>query len=653
MKETQYYYTVGLSLNGSWPQHSYSYSHSDKLSVGSVVVVPFGSSEKIGVVSSTVPKPEFNTKKINRVTGFSLPKPALELMHWLNTYYPGNPGIHTQAFLPSFLKNTSSEAPDASTGTLTQKSNTLKKLPKLTDSQKNAASSLLDNETSRYVLHGITGSGKTRLYIEHITSVLKKNKDVLLLYPEISLTKQLQSVLETYFDQENVHVYHSKLTKKKQRETWLKAHNTLGGNIFIGPRSALYLPYKELGLVIVDEAHDGAYKQDSGTRYSGIIVASALANQHKAQFVIGSATPPLQETQQLLSKGARLICVHKLASQANTEKTSFQIVDMSQKQQRSSHHLFSKKLISAIQNSLKNGKQTLLFLNKRGTARLLICEECGWHASCPRCDMPLTYHHDTFKQQCHVCGFAQKMSTSCPDCSSSITQKNLGIKAIEEDIMKMFPEAHIARFDSDNKKRDSFSERFEDIRSGKFNIIVGTQLITKGLDLPLLETVGVLQADSALLLPDYSSVERAFQQLTQVSGRVGRGHTKGHVILQTYQPENPLFGYVETQDWHTFYDEELRVRQSLHYPPFQYIAKVWIVKKSSAGAEKTIRQIKQHIPSSLNITITGPAPSFYEKSFGMYSWQIVLQSHSRKNLVQAVSLLPKDARYDLDPVSLL
>jgi primosomal protein N' (replication factor Y) len=267
--------------------------------------------------------------------------------------------------------------------------------------------------------------------------------------------------------------------------------------------------------------------------------------------------------------------------------------------------------------------------------------------------MPLTHHHDSFTLQCHVCGFRQKSIITCPKCNHALTLKSPGIKAIEQDITTLFPQAKIARFDSDNKKKDTFSENYELIKSGGVDIIIGTQLLTKGLDLPLLETVGILQADSALLLPDYTSEERTFQQLTQVSGRVGRGHTAGTVIFQTYQPSSYIFPFVSTQDWHGFYKQELEKRKHNNYPPYSYAMKIWVSKNSRETAMQASRKLVSSLSENKRLRVLGPAPSFYEKVAGKYSWQIIVISSSRPELAKITTELPNDFYFDLDPISFL
>jgi primosomal protein N' (replication factor Y) len=650
-KTLVYYYDVALALPAIWKNNIYTYCSDQKLIEGQIVYAPFGKSEKSGFILRMTEKPTYATKQISTETSYFLPAETQKFIDWITSYYPGTPGVLVQHFIPAAIKITPRKSDTkASTEDLQNMDNL-----KLTVEQEKALQELTGkNRTKTSILHGITGSGKTRVYCELIKKNMAQGKNSLLLYPEISLTSQLEETLSDYFGKGAVTVYHSKRTPAQQRKAWMNAHDNKSPSIVIGPRSALFMPHHNLGLIIVDEAHDSAYKQDSGVRYSALVAAGALAKQHDAQIIFASATPPLQETQQVLSKGGKLVCMHSLAKGETLGTKAFTIVDMTKKENHSkTTYLLSKQLIDSIGSSIANKKQSLLFLNKRGTARMLLCENCGWHAECPNCELPLTHHHDSFTLHCNLCGFKKNSHTSCLECKHSLTLKSPGIKAVEQDLLGLFPNARIARFDSDNKKSDSFSENYRDIKSGSADIILGTQLITKGLDLPLLETVGILQADSALMLPDYSSEERAFQQLTQVSGRVGRGHSLGRIVVQTYQKDSYMFDYVTKQDWHGFYEEELAKREKNGYPPYSYAIKIWVTKSSREAASKASSTFAVNLRKNTGLRVLGPAPSFYEKTSSKYSWQVIVMSPKRNKLVEITRELPKDFYFDLDPISLL
>lgn len=648
------YYEVTLALKGSWNSSTYTYSHDSELEMGRIVMSPFGPKKIIGFIVAEVEKPDFTTKPIATVLDFVLPNDVIKNHTWLQTYYPGAPGQTTQNYLPSFLEKLDiSESP-------IEKETKIVPLPKLTKTQEKAISNIRSAKTKSTVLHGVTGSGKTRVYMELAKEQLDKGKNVLILYPEISLTTQLKKTLTAHFGSARVHVYNSKRTPKEQRATWLASYTSRENNkpaIYIGPRSALFLPHSNLGLLVIDESHENSYKQDNGSRYSGLVLAAKMASSYEAKIIYGSATPPVSETWQLLSKGSQLVCMHETAMITDVTKTEMQLIDMTNKSHISqASYLLSKPLLNQMKKSLINNKQSLLFINRRGTAKLLSCENCGWHAECSHCDMPLTYHHDSHSMKCHVCGNTEKALSACPSCRHSLSQKTQGIKAIEAELLKLFPHANIARFDSDNKKAESLTERFSDVSSGEIDIVIGTQLVTKGLDLPKLETVGILQSDSALFLPDFTSEEKTFQQLVQVSGRVGRGHTldTSYVFFQSHSPKSAILSQVINRDWHSFYEKELIMRQKSFYPPYRYLLKIWFVKNTQKQAQNAAQKLSDSLrDQSLKIAILGPAPSFYEKNAGKYSWQLLIKSHSRQSLLSIIDTLPKDAVYDLDPASLL
>lgn len=653
MRESTNYYDVALALPANWDSNVFTYESRDSLKPGSIVKAPFGKTSKIGYVLSRTDMPARPTKVLQAIeNNLKLPTASLELVSWLQKNYPLLPGDHIQHVLPSFLSDVSSlsETTDNENGTHAVATMP----PDLTTEQKRAVRELrATNDTQ--ILHGITGSGKTRVYLELIREARKNGKNSLILYPEISLSGHVIDYLSEFMPPDSLNVYHSKQTLKQRQHTWLTAAKSKGGKVFAGPRSALFLPYSNLGLIVVDEAHDGSYKQDNGSRYNGLFVAAALARIHGAKLVLGSATPPLQETYFLEAKGIKMVCLHNLAmsSEIRDERT-INIVSMKESSNRSRVPLVSKPLLAAVENSLKNGRQSLLFINRRGTARAVLCESCGWNGECRRCDTQLVYHHDYFQLRCHLCGLRQTAPSSCPNCYGELRQKTPGVKALEQDLKKTFPDARIARFDSDNRKADSFHMRYADIKSGGADIIIGTQIITKGLDLPMLETVGVLQAESLLLLPDFSSRERAVQQLMQVSGRVGRGHAAGKVFIQTYNADSPVLREVSAQDWHGFYDDELKVREKTGFPPFKFSLKIWTLKKRESSSVEALEKMAELIKAiRRDIRLLGPAPSFHTKVLGRYSWQLIVLSSSRQALVDIVSELPKGFYFDLDPISFL
>ena len=334
-----------------------------------------------------------------------------------------------------------------------------------------------------------------------------------------------------------------------------------------------------------------------------------------------------------------------------------ELIDLKNRDNFSRSSYISDALIRSIKDSMSRGEQSLLYLNRRGTARVILCNNCGWQAVCPHCDLPLTYHHDVHSLQCHTCGFHQGTPTACPDCQNTeIVFKVVGTKAIEEEVKKLFPGARVMRFDTDNKTADRFEKHYDAIRSGEVDILVGTQLLAKGLDLPKLTTLGVVIADTSLTFPDYSSEERTYQLLNQVIGRVGRGHSeRERIIVQSYDPERAVIRAALSSDWDTFYQTEIDERRLFNFPPFVYVLKLACRMASSRAAELKTEQFMYAIQNlGLPLLVEGPSPSFHARIDGKYEWQLIVKSKQREALLRVIDELPNSGwTYDIDPINLL
>jgi primosomal protein N' (replication factor Y) len=408
---------------------------------------------------------------------------------------------------------------------------------------------------------------------------------------------------------------------------------------------------------VVDESHEPAYKQEQAPHYQAVRVASQLANLHKASLILGSATPAIGDYYIAERLKKPILRMTKSARGDIETNVDMQIIDLKDRDKFTRSQYLSDALIASVKKSMKRGEQSLLYLNRRGTARVILCNNCGWQAVCPHCDLPLTYHHDSYLLQCHTCGYHQKVPTSCPDCGNTeIVFKVVGTKAIEEEVAKLFPEAKVMRFDTDNKASERFEKHYEDIRKGNVDILVGTQLLAKGLDLPKLTTLGVVIADTSLTFPDYSSEERTYQLLNQVIGRVGRGHSaEERIVVQSYDPERAVIKSALASDWDTFYKAELAERELFAFPPFCYVLKLACRRASSKSAEAASEQFLYSIKDlGLPLSVDGPTPSFHTKIAGKYEWQILVKSKRREALLEVVSVLPKSGwTYDIDPTNLL
>ena len=472
--------------------------------------------------------------------------------------------------------------------------------------------------------------------------------------PEIGLTSQLATDFQKIFG-ERVVIIHSQLSESVRQKLWLTILKETEPLILIGPRSSLFSPVQKLGLVVVDEAHETSYKQDQSPYYHAAHVAAALTSFANAPLVLGSATPLVSDYFVAEQKQRPIIRMTQTATSTIQEQSRIKIVDLRDHSKFSKKPHISDELINAMQDTLARKEQVLLFLNRRGTARVILCENCGWQALCPHCDTPLVYHSDSHTVRCHSCDFKGRPPVSCPECKhAEIVFKSVGTKAIESEVKKLFPEARIQRFDTDNKKDERIEHHYEAVKSGDVDILIGTQTLAKGLDLPKLSLVGVVIADTSLFVPDFSSQERTYQLLSQVVGRVGRGHRKGLVVIQTYNPTSNLLQSVLNKDWDTFYATELDERKQFLFPPYCYILKLWCKRATQKGAEQAAAKLAQQLRRSHHkIIVEGPAPSFHEKNNNKYQWQLVIKARQRKELINVISDLPANWYHDIDPMNLL
>jgi primosomal protein N' (replication factor Y) len=647
-----FYYKV---LVGSAQYHgneALTYSSAADLALYSIVRVPLQKMSALGVVVEKVEKPKFATKDILETYGLPpLPAALPRLVEWLRQNYPAPLGTTTLSILPSQINpKLISEVPGLENPVEIHDTD----LPPLTSEQNDALEKI--NKTDTYILHGDTGTGKTRVYIELALKTIADGKSVIVLTPEISLTSQLAQSFKNVFN-ERVVVVHSGLTPKARQTVWLAILKSTEPLIVLGPRSALFSPVKSVGLIVVDESHEPAYKQEQAPHYQAVRVASTLANLHKATLILGSATPSITDYYIAQQKQKPILRMKQPARDIKNSEITTEIIDLKNRDNFTRSQYLSDALITAIKTSMSRSEQSLLYLNRRGTARVILCNNCGWQAVCPHCDLPLTYHHDVHTLQCHTCGFHESVLTSCPECGNTeIIFKVVGTKAIEEEVRKLFPEARVMRFDTDNKKAERFEQHYEAVRNGEVDILVGTQLLAKGLDLPKLTTLGVVIADTSLTFPDYSAEERTYQLLNQVIGRVGRGHSAHErIVVQSYDPTRPVITAALSSDWDLYYAAELAERQLFTFPPFCYVLKLSCRLASNKAAEAKTEQFMYSVQKlGLPLLIDGPTPSFHARIDGKYDWQLIVKSKQRSALLQVIDALPKSGwTYDIDPINLL
>ena len=645
-----YFYEVLVSSQQFHGKEPLTYQSNLELPAGSIVVVALRSTAVVGVVLKTVPLPTFKTKDIEKViTKALVPSQTLLLLEWLSLYYPAPLGILAQILLPSSLLRKR----DLAEATLPVAVSKPIALPKLIAEQVSAVKTMTTSPVQSYLLHGDTGSGKTRVYLEMALKSLSEGRSVLLLTPEIGLTPQLEARVREALAYPVI-VVHSQLTPAERRNVWLQVLQAEGPIVVIGPRSALFTPIKNLGLIVVDESHDQAYKQESAPYYHALRVAAQLAYIHKAKLILGSATPTIAEYALAQAKGMPIIRLVEKPAGTETDKR-IELVDLKNREKFGSHPHLSSLLLAEIQKALTAKQQVLILLNRRGTARLVLCQTCGWQALCPNCDLPLTYHADKHRLQCHTCGHIGQVPSSCPVChGTELIFKGIGTKSLTDELHKAFPDARIQRFDTDNLKSERLEQHFPAIAKGEVDILVGTQMLAKGLDLPNLTVVGVVVADTNLYFPDYTAEEQTYQLLTQVIGRVGRGHKAGTVVVQSYSPESTAIQAAIKQNWDEFYQQQIDERKAYGFPPFYHTLKLSCVRSTASSAQATAQKLVDILrQAGLRIEIVGPTPSFYEKVGGKYRWQLVIKAKQRGELLKVLPLLPANWTHNLDPLNLL
>lgn len=644
-----HYYEVAPNQIVRAGNDTFTYASSAKLPMGAVVVVEVGKKQLIGMIIKNVPKPPYETKTITQLDLPPLPGALINTALWMSSYYATPLATVLQTILPRGIQKNRRTRPSSPHVTARDRTNFL-----LTRDQTDAIAQISDIPTGTVLLHGVTGSGKTRIYIELAKQTLAEGRSVVILVPEIALTSQLVDEFSHRFS--DVLLTHSRQTEAERHQTWLAALTSETPRIAIGPRSALFLPLADIGLIVVDEAHEPSFKQEQSPRYSALRVASILGKNHKGRVVFGSATPSISDYFLAKHTAGHIAALTKPAT-SNTVKPVITLIDMTKKNNFKAHRFLSDHLLQTIDKTLQANKQALIFHNRRGSASTTLCENCGWAAQCPRCFLPLTLHADIHKLQCHVCGYTEKVPTSCPVCGSvDIIHKGVGTKLIESELQKIFPNKKIVRFDGDADKDNSVEKRYKELYDGEIDIIVGTQVIAKGLDLPHLRAVGVIQADAGLALPDYSASERTFQLLAQVVGRVGRSHHPTEVVVQSYQPTHVAVKDGLLQDYDHFYGETLATRKQGNFPPFSYLLKLTCIYKTEAAAIRNARLLAEKLrqTASSSVEILGPTPAFYERQRDSYRWQLVLKSPRRSELQHLLQYLPTSHwQFELDPTSLL
>lgn len=625
--------------------------HSDQqFETGMVVAVEVGTKRVAAVVMGVTTKPNFNTKPIASVVTGPLSPHLLRLHEWLGSYYTAHAVNVWQTMLPSGILKARRNSSKVVTHPIRKRTNNV-----LSTDQVQAIETITKSPTGTHILHGITGSGKTEVYIELAKQTIAAGRSVVILVPEIALTSQIIAEFMPHFP--DLIVTHSGQTEAERHKAWLEALNSSSPRVVIGPRSALFTPFANIGLIVIDECHEPSFKQEKAPRYSALRAASVLATSAQARLVLGSATPNITDYFLASAAGPKAIITLSKAARPGSILPTTSVIDMTKKEHFHRSSFLSELFIEQLSSTIKAGNQSLVFHNRRGSAPVTLCENCAWSAACVRCFVPLTLHADAYELRCHLCNHSERVPTSCPECGhAKIIHKGIGTKRIVEELEKLFPKAAIRRFDGDSLPGDGVDSHYQALYDGDVDIIVGTQVIAKGLDLPKLRFVGVVQADSGLALPDYLSAERVFQLLAQVSGRVGRNEHESHVVVQSYQPDHPSVRFGLARDYAEFYEFGLSERKRAHFPPYTHLLKLTCIYKTERAAFQAARTLHQVLQRELpkHVDILGPTPAFYERVRDTYRWQLILKSYRRSDLSDALKHVPPTHwQSELDPMSLL
>ena len=535
----------------------------------------------------------------------------------------------------------------------------------LTDDQQIAFESVkaalgqINKETAPqvFLLHGITGSGKTEVYLQSLAETLQRGKRGIVLVPEISLTPQTIERFAARFPG-RVGVLHSKLTLGEQYDEW---HRIKNGecDVVIGSRSALFAPQPNLGLIVIDEEHEWTYKQDSSPHYHARAAAIKLAELGGALVILGSATPDVETYFQAKNGQYKLLELPQRAA-PGAALPPVEVVDMREELKAGNRSLFSRSLTQSLNRTIAAGEQVILFLNRRGGAYYIQCRRCGFVLRCRRCEVPLSHHINDDILTCHQCNYKMKVPDTCPNCASrQLKFLGAGTQKLEQEVKLTFPRARQLRWDSDTTTgRTSNEDILNQFRSRQADVLIGTQMVAKGLDIPSVTLVGVINADTSLNLPDFRAGERTYQLVSQVAGRAGRGPAGGKVIIQTFSPENYAIQAIAQNDYASFYDKEIAYRRQLNNPPFSQLARLSFTHTNDAICQREAEKMQKMLIEESNargvggLSIIGPAPAFIHRLRGRYRWQLIIRGHNLPAFLGQLTFA-RGWMVDVDPVGII
>ena len=523
--------------------------------------------------------------------------------------------------------------------------------------------SLNSGDSTPHLLYGVTGSGKTEVYLRAVAWCLRNRKTALVMVPEIALATQ---VVRRFVDRfpGQVAVLHSRQTVSERYEIW---QGIAAGEIpvVVGPRSVLFTPVENLGVIVIDEEHDASYKQDSEPRYHARAVASFLAAQHGASVVLGSATPAIESywraargDYRLLTLPERVGPIRGSGQSQRLELPEVDIVDLKAELRQGHTGLLSRQLEAHIQRSMSRGEQSILLLNRRGMSTVVLCRQCGHRLECPQCDIPLVFHKDRQEMICHRCDYREAPPAACPECGGRLDFFGAGTQRVEDETRRMFPGARVMRWDQDAVRQSGgYARMLALVEQGQVDIVVGTQMVSKGFDLPGVTSIGVVQADSLLYLPDFRSAERTFQLLTQVAGRAGRRGPGSTVVFQTYTPEHYAILAASKHDYLQFYGDEIAFRQDFRFPPFYRMARFTFRHDKEQGAALEAGLLARELARyarihDIDMELLGPSPAFIAKIRNRFQWQIVMRTQAMDRMLDGLPTRPGWI-VDIDPESML
>ncbi len=636
---------------------TYEVDPSLELKIGDGVLVPFQKGEQAGLILGLSENaPEFKTKTITQKHSESplLETWQIELMEWMSEYYFCSKYDVARLMLPKHIFRTPRKK-----RTLNKKTDQIRdeEFKKLTEKQADILNNFIRQKEKVGLLHGITGSGKTEIYKHLIKKNIQESKGTILLVPEISLTPQFVQYFKGTFPR--MGIWHSQISEGEKASLWRAVKNN-EIDLIIGSRSALFCPFKRLGSILIDEEHEWTYKQDQSPRYHARAVAEKIGDLTCAKILLGSATPSLESRWNAEQKKYAYYTLKERIGQ--TALPHVKLIDMREELKKGNMSILSEELEQKIYSTIAAGEQVVLFLNRRGAGSSTVCRDCGWTVKCQHCELPLTYHAKQFgfaKLICHHCGITEKIPLRCPKCTSiRIKHLGTGTEKVEMELQKKFPTAITRRADKDTmSQKGKVAALHAELQGESIDILLGTQMIAKGWDLPRVTLVGVLLADIGLSIPDFRTSERIFQLLTQVAGRAGRRAKQGEVLIQTYNPTHISLEAAKTQDSDVFFEQEIRSREDALLPPFSQLIKVSFLNKNYEQAGLTAQALQVWIQKTLqdgkdsSVFSVSAAPAFIRPSRNEYAWNVLIASKNAHDTLKKIpQKLLENGRIDIDPM---